>query len=124
LNTTFRYLYENSQISTKYKKQIIENNDKNKIIIKKIYDEDGDKEIDAINILNMTYKELFNHFLKNNLDNFLNEVYEKEKENNELEEDIVNYLEKIKMLCYKYEDWFKNKKGRNIIKKSIGNKKC
>ncbi len=124
MNTTFRHLYENSQISTKYKKQIIENNDKNKNIIKKIYDEDGDKEIDAINILNMTYKELFNHFLKNNLDNFLNEVYEKEKENNELEEDIVNYLEKIKKLCYKYEDWFKNKKGRNIMKKSIGNKKC
>lgn len=124
LNTTFRDLYEKSRISIKYKKQIIENNDKNKNIIKRIYDEDRDKEIDAINLLNMTYKELFNHFLINNLDKFLNEVYEKEKENNELEEDIVNYLEKIKQLCYKYEDWFNNKKGRNVIRKLIGNKNC
>ena len=124
MNTTFRQLYENRPLSSRYKRKAIDNRYLNKDKIKKIYSEYKDKEIDAINILNMTYKELFNHFLKNNLDNFLNEVYEKEKENNELEEDIVNYLEKIKMLCYKYEDWLKNKKGRNIIKKSIGNKKC
>ena len=117
--TTFRDLYENRPLSSKYKKKTIDNNDINKDIIQKIYSEDRDKEVEVINILNMTYKELFNDFIKNNLNTFLNEIYEKEKANNEPEEDIVNYIQKIKNLCYNYEQWFTEKKGRNRKKKDL-----
>ena len=119
--TTFRDLYENRPLSSKYKKKTIDNNDINKDIIQKIYSEDRDKEFEVINILNMTYKELFNDFIKNNLNTFLNEIYEKEKANNEPEEDIVNYIQKIKNLCYNYEQWFIIKKGRRegIKKKDL-----
>ena len=119
MNTTFKHLYENTNISTKYRKQIIENIDINKQIIQKIYNEEGDKEIDAINILNMTYKELFNDFIINNLNTFLNDVYEEEKRKNESEDDIVNYIDKIKNLCNNYDKWFADKKGRNKTKRKL-----
>ena len=119
MGTTFRDLYENRPLSSKYKKKKIDNNDINKDIIQKIYSEDRDKEIEVINILNMTYKELFNDFIINNLNTFLNDVYEEEKRKNESEDDIVNYIDKIKNLCNNYEKWFADKKGRNKTKRKL-----
>lgn len=112
MNRTFKDLYENIPISKKYKKKSKENGDINKNIIYKIYYEEPYNEFDVINLLNKTYKELFNDFVYNNLDNFLNDIYEEEKRKNESEENILNYIKNIKQLCYSYEDWYLNKKGR------------
>jgi len=112
MNRTFKDLYENIPISKKYKKKSKENSDINKNIIYKIYYEEPYNEFDVINLLNKTYKELFNDFVYNNLDNFLNDIYEEEKRKNESEENILNYIKNIKQLCYSYEDWYLNKKGR------------
>ena len=113
MNTTFRGLYEDYPLSSKYRRKAKDISDLNKHIIKRIYSEYREKEIDAINILNKTYKELFNHFIRNNLDAFLNDIYEKEKEKNEPEDVIVNYVKKIEYLCNNYEQYFMDIKGRN-----------
>ena len=113
MDRTFKDLYENTPISKKYKKISIENGDLNKNIINKIYYEEPVKEFDVINLLNMTYKELFNDFIINNLDKFLSDIYEEEKNKNESEENILYYIEKVKQLCYSYENWYLKKKGRN-----------
>ena len=139
LNTTFKEIYEKSSISTKYRKQIKDGFDKNKQIIKKIYEKN--EEIEAIKILNLTYRELFNVFRRNiknisseletkikdisilnenefkNINNFFEEIENQEKYKNESEENIKNYLENIKKLCLYYEEWFLCKKGRNRSKK-------
>ena len=119
MNTTFRELYENRPLSSRYKRKAIDNRYLNKDKIKKIYSEYRDKEIDAINILNKTYKELFEYFIRNNLNAFLNEIYEKEKEKNEPEDVIVNYVKKIEYLCNNYEQYFMGLKGRNRKEKQI-----
>ena len=45
-----------------------------------------------------------------------NEIYEKELNNNELIEDINEYINKFKLLCIGYEKWFLSKNGRNRSK--------
>ena len=113
MDRTFKDLYENTPISRKYKKLAIENGDLNKNIINKIYYEEPDKEFDVINLLNMTFNELFNDFITNNLDKFINDIYEEEKKKKESEENILYYIEKIKELCYSYKNWYDKKKGRD-----------
>ena len=143
LNTLIKELYENSSISKKYKRQIKDGFDKNKLIIKKIYEEK--EETETIKILNLSYRELFNVFRKNikkisselenkikdisllnedkfnNINNFLEEIENQEKDKKESEENIKNYLNDIKKLCIDYEEWFMSKKGRNRTKKEKKN---
>ena len=143
LNITLKELYEKSSISTKYKKQIKNCFDKNKQIIKKIYEEN--EEVETIKILNLTYRELFNVFIRNikkisleletkikdisilhedefkNINNFFEEIKTQEKYKNESEENINYYLENIKNLCLYYEEWFLSKRGRNRNKNKLNN---
>ena len=107
MRLTFKEIYLNSEISSKYKKF---EKDKNKRIIEKIYSEKN--EIEAIKILDKTYIELFNTLIKSDLDNFCNEILEKEEKNGLPKIESANYLKEIKNLCENYEEWFLNKKGR------------
>ena len=117
MSRSLKDLYENSPISTKYRKKVKEDSNINKKLIEQIYSpENIFKEADAINILNSTYIQSFQEFRHNYINVFLNEIYEEEKEKNEKEENIQNYLENVKYLCNNYENWFKEKKGRNRSK--------
>ena len=136
-NTKIKDLFLNSKISRKYRRQIFDKN-KNIFLINKIFEEG--KETQVISILNLTYIELFNIFRKsivnisdelkmkikdiyildkpefNDINKVFNEIYEKELNNNELIEDINEYINKFKLLCIGYEKWFLSKNGRNRSK--------
>ena len=123
-------IYSNYGISKKYSKS---NKDINKKLINKIYKEN--KEKDIIKILNLTYIEAFNIFrrrikdikpeLKNKInktdfldnkkfkdfDDFLKKIREEEEDNNI--GDIEEYINDTKRLCLQFEEWFKQKIGRN-----------
>ena len=135
LDTKIKDLYEESDISTKYRRQIKDSSDKNKFLIKIIYEEK--KEIETINLLNLTFRELFNIFRRkikniddlqlemkinkipllstglNDVETFFDEIRAQEIDKNEKNEDINEYLKKIEKLCKYYEEWFLIKKGRN-----------
>ena len=111
MDKTFKNLYENTPISSKYKKK---DSYSNKYLIDKLYNEERFTESNAIYDLNKTYKELYNDYINNHLDELLNKVKnELEREGKESEENIAEYMEKFKHLCLTYEEWFKSKKGRN-----------
>ena len=112
MSSTFKEIYSNTKISNKYKKY---EKDINKKLIEKIYSEKN--EIEAINLLEKTYIELFNSLIKNDLDSFCKQILEKEEKNGLSKVDSVNYIKQIKNLCENYEEWFLNKKGRRRIKK-------
>ena len=111
MSTTFKNLYENIGISSKYRKK---DANTNKYLIDKLYTEERYTQDNVIFYLNKTYKELYDDYINNHLDELLNKIKnELEKEGKESKESIAEYLEKFKNLCLTYEDWFKNKKGRN-----------
>ena len=124
---TLKEIYLESKISNKY------TNDKqehNRDLIKKIYSEN--KEIDVIKILNLTYLEAFNIFRGKLNENLLKKIegidildnhkfeditslldkIKKEEEKNK-NGDINKYLNDVKNLCEKFENWFKDKVGRD-----------
>ena len=74
--------------------------DTNKKLIERIYLENN--EIEAIKILDKTYIEVFNSLIKNDLDNFCEEILEKETKNGLTQSDSANYLKEIKNLCQNY----------------------
>ena len=111
MSTTFKNLYENTTISSKYRKK---DANSNKYLIDKLYNEERYTQSNAISDLDKTYKELYDDYINNHLDELLNKIKnELEKEGKESKESISEYIEKFKNLCLTYEDWFKNKKGRN-----------
>ena len=111
MERTISDIFSNTPVSSKYKK----NNDKfyNYNIIQKILNEKI--ELNTIDILNKKYLEMLKYIRENNLDDFLNSIKKKEKksQNKNLEE----YINSIKKLFFRYEDWFKDKKGRKREKK-------
>ena len=93
----------------------------NKKLIKKIYNENI--EIEVINILSMTFQDFLNDIRDNYLEEFLYLIKEKEikiqnKIKNKSKEyfDVESYMNLFKKLLFKYEGWFKDKKGRNTKK--------
>lgn len=107
MNQTIKEIYYNSKISSKYKKQ---SEDINKSLINKIYLEKN--EIETIKILEQTYIELFNKLKQEQLDNFCEEIIKKEVKNGLSEENANVYLNRIKVLCQNYKEWFEKKIGR------------
>ena len=88
-------------------------NDSNKILIKKIFDEN--KEKGTIKILNMKFKDILEHIREKDLDNFLNKIKNKEKKNKGKSIDL--FMDDVKHLLFIFEDWFRIKNGRNTTKK-------
>ena len=96
----------------------------NKKLIKKIYNENI--EIEVINILSMTFQDFLNDIRDNYLEEFLDLIKEKEiKIQNKIKNkskdyfDVESYMNLFKKLLFKYEGWFKDKKGRNTKKEDI-----
>ena len=111
MSQQIKNIYISSQISSKYRKQKTKNYDLNIKLIEEIYREL--EEMDVINALELTYLDLFEEFRNNYLEQLLENIRDEEEKKKESEIDINEYLEKIKKLCLNYEEWFKNKKGRN-----------
>ena len=137
MNSKFKDIFSN-QISTKYSKV---NKDDNKILIDKIYLEKNQPFV--IFLLELTFiegfkyfngqnqgedckeyfllrnfdEDLINQFLSNfdTIRNFLSEI--KSKENNESEDMMKDYCQRITILCLNYSDFFTNKFDRSENKK-------
>ncbi len=89
----------------------------NAYLVNKILKEQ--KEFKTIKLLNLKYIEMVNLIQENYLDEFLASIKEKEKkEITNDNQNIDEYMESIKEIFLRYEDWFMNKKGR-IRKKKI-----
>ena len=122
MNRTFKDLYENSPLSSRFRKQKKENSDLNKKIIEEIYNDIEQKESDVISLLNLTYLDLLKEFRTIYLGEFLNNIRNEETKNiknesEEIKENINQYVEKVKVLCLGYENWFYNKNGRTSKKR-------
>ena len=110
MEKTIKTIFTETKISSKYKK----NDDiyYNKKLIQKIFDEKT--EYNTINILQKKFIEMLRFIRENNLKEFLESIQKKESKNPNNQE----YINSIKGLFFRYEDWFSDKKGRNREKKT------
>ena len=142
--TKLKDIFSDVNISNKYKKF---NKEHNKATIDNIYNEG--KETNIINILNLTFEELFIIFRKKlnfykdrekykdieekikGLDLLTNNNYKdiehlekkiRKKYKNLKNDEVEKYIIKIKVLCCCYQQWFINKSERNQNKINNKNK--
>ena len=108
LNKTIFEIYMNEDLNKNY----INGNDSNKILIKKIIEENKEKK--TINLLNMKFIDILDHIREKDLDNFLNRIKNKEKKNKG--KHIDSFMEDVKHLLLNYEKWFRIKNGRKTAK--------
>ena len=122
LNKTIADIFSNTKMNKVSEKK----GKSNKDLIEKIYEENIETE--TIKILDMTFQEILNEIRDKYLDDFLRGIKEKEikiesknKKNNNYQKDfdIEKYLDEIKDLLFIFEEWFKEKNGRNRIKEDI-----
>ena len=109
LDRTIYDLNNNEDLNKNY----INGNDSNKILIKKIYEENVEKK--TLKILKMKFQDVLNLIREKDLENFLEKIKEKEKKNKG--KSIDSYMELVNYLLKDYENWFKRKNGRNTNKK-------
>ena len=112
MGTTVRELFNNVNISEKYRTYIDPLS--NRKLINKIDDEK--KETETIKILDMTYSGVILKVREENMDAFLANIKNKEiKMKNH--DNIDEYMNSLKGLLLNFEEWFENKKSRNREKK-------
>ena len=131
LKMTIRDLFYNDISNKIYK----EDKTHNKKLIDEIYKQQ--KETEVIKLLELTFEEFLNLFrgtisnelekklslIKHikekftNITNFEDKTRKKGIENGETNEAIDSYIQKLKDLCFNYEDWFDKKKSRKEKKK-------
>ena len=101
-------IFLNEKINGRYKKFSNEN------LIKKLIEEQ--KEEMTLNLLKLKFIEMINIIKNNYIDEFFNTIEQKEIiiENTNLDE----YMKSVREMFLGYEDWFKNKRGRNREKKN------
>jgi len=102
LERTIYDIYNTEDLNKIY----INDNDSNKNLIKKIFEENVEKK--AIGILKMKYKDVLNHIREKDLENFLKKIENKNKEK--------SFMDNVRHLLLTYEDWFRIKNGRNTKK--------
>lgn len=138
LDTSFKKIYIETKESIKYKKI---NFDSNKMKIGIIYKEENIKKNEEITtLLNLKYGELLDIFLRDikkineklteittkiinkyqfpGINQFLEEIEEKERKEKVSEQKIEEYKERIKFLCLYFKDYFFIKPGRGRKNKS------
>ena len=110
LERTIYDIYINSYL----RKRFVNISNSNKILIKKIYDENI--EVETQSILEKTFKEILDDIREKDLDYFLEKIKDKETKNNKALND--SYINDVKKMLFKYELWFKAKIGRSETKRS------
>ena len=106
-NRTLLDIFQNEKINKRYEKF------SNQELIKKLLKDK--KEVETLKLLNLNFLQIYKLIKDNYLKEYLNTIEHKEivLENMSIDE----YLESVRTLFLGYEDWFKNKKGRNRVKK-------
>ena len=99
LKSKLKDIYKYPHLDNKYKKK----DEHNRELIDKIYKEKT--EIEVINILEKTFKDILNDIREKNLEIFLDEIRKKELKNNS-EENVEKYIKAITNMLFYYEDWF------------------
>ena len=101
-------IFLNEKINGRYKMFSNEN------LIKKLIEEQ--KEEVTLNLLKLKFIEMINIIKNNYIDEFFNTIEQKEIiiGNTNLDE----YMKSVREMFLGYEDWFKNKRGRNREKKN------
>ena len=102
LERTIYDIYNTEDLNKIY----INDNDSNKNLIKKIFEENIEKK--TIGILKMKYIDVLNLIREKDLENFLKKI---ENKNREKTDD--SFMDNVRHLLLTYEDWFKIKNGRN-----------
>ena len=85
--------------------------------ILKYLEKNKEKEKKANDLLNKNVSLILDDFRKTNMEQFLDEIRSKYKEENQ--EEVEKYLEKVKKLCKGLENYFKNKPTRITKKNKI-----
>ena len=96
-------LFSNSKTNGRYK------NYSNEILIKKIVEEKI--EVETLRLLRKKFIEIKNEIQENYLEEYLGTI--EKKESNMDNSSVDEYMETLRKIFLGYEDWFKNKKGRN-----------
>lgn len=107
MERTIKDIFIKTKISGKYKK--CQNQFVNILLIKKIFNEK--EETETIDILNKKYIDIIKEIRENRLNDFLESIKKKEKDDDST--DIDQYMKLFRDLFLGYENWFINKKGRN-----------
>ena len=110
LERTIYDIFMNSSLNNRYK--LID--EPNKKLIQRL-DKDH-KQNETKVILNMKYKDVLDHIRIKDLSYFLDKIRTKEKKNKSVF--IDDYMKRVKVLLINYENWFKSKLGRHVIKKA------
>ena len=105
LERTIYDIYNTEDLNKIY----INDNDSNKNLIKKIFEENIEKK--TIGILKMKYKDILKHIREKDLENFLKKIENKNKEKSD-----DSFMDNVRHLLLTYEDWFRIKNGRNTKK--------
>ena len=103
MEQTLLYIFSTSGINGRYK------NHSNVALIQKILSEG--KEEETIKLLNKKYIEVVYMIQENHLDEFLRTI--ERKEINMEKSSVDEYMNSLKKVFMEYENWFKDKKGRN-----------
>ena len=103
MEQTLLYIFSTSGINGRYK------NHSNVALIQKILLEG--KEEETIKLLNKKYIEMVYMIQENHLDEFLRTI--ERKEINMEKSSVDEYMNSLKKVFMEYENWFKDKKGRN-----------
>ena len=85
----------------------------NQDLIKEIFEKNED--IETIKILNMKYIDLVIIYRTEFLNQFISDLTKKEIRAEGKKEKVESYVEQLKYLLLNYEDWFKQKKGKDKI---------
>ena len=109
LETTIRDLFYYINISDKCRTSIKPLSNRN--LIDTI--EAEQVETETLKILNMTYHDIINKVREEELDDFLNYIKSREKQN----EDNDEYMKSLKELLNNFKKWFDDKEGRKSKKK-------
>ena len=104
METTLSFLFSTSQVNKRYKKH----SEANKTLIKKIFEEK--KEVKTMELLQKTYIEMINLIKEKYLEEYLATIEAKEIDIKN--PNIGSYLDSLKNIFSNYENWFKNKIGR------------
>ena len=103
-------IFEENPINGRYSKSEI-GKDYNAKLIKEIYKKN--EEIETIKILNTSYIEYLNFMKTHHLQEFKDEIFEKEVKCGESKESSKKYVDKLVKLLFNYEGWFSEKTPRD-----------
>jgi len=120
MNKTLGEIFSQNPINGRYSKKNYQK-DYNRELVEEIYRKN--EETEAIEKLNQTYIEVLDIFRKNNLQQFKDDILQKEIKNGENKSTAEMYVNQLVNLLFNYESWFNDKSPRGPKKSLLKNKK-